>query len=190
MIFYQPNMLHIDRLTHIGRVNRVDVYVHWSVFAIVLLMLWGVLERPLTTLIGISCWMGVMFLHECGHMLAAQRRRSHVFEITLYPVFAFTRFAEPWSRLDHAIIKWGGVLAQLFVALPCLLWINFVGYTPFEAANAALAIFGPFSVAIAIFNLLPFEPLDGKMAWQIVPAVFERVKRRKTQRAAGWRTYR
>lgn len=183
-------MLRIDQLTHIGRINRVDVFVHWSVFAIAAVMLFGVIERPVTTLVGIACWMGVLLLHECGHMVAAQQRGSHVSEIRLYPIFAITCFETPWSRFDHAIIAWGGVIAQFIVAIPILLWIKFLGYTPFNVANEVLTIFGFFSLFIAAFNLLPLRGLDGATAWQIVPAFFERSRRSKQQRASGWRSYR
>jgi stage IV sporulation protein FB len=183
-------MLHIDRLTHVGKINRVDIFVHWSVLAICALMLFGIIEKPVTTLVGIACWMGVLLLHECGHMFAAQRRGSHVEEIVLYPIFAITRFEQPWSRFDHAIIAWGGVLAQMLIAIPVVLWIEFVGYTPYNAANEVLVLFGMFSIAVAVFNLLPVEPLDGKIAWQIFPAYLERMRRGKQQRQTGWRTYR
>ena len=183
-------MLRIHRFTHLGRVNRVDVFVHWSVLAIAAIMLFGAIERPVTTLVGIACWIGVLLLHECGHVVAAQRRGSHVYEIRLYPIFALTFFETPWSRFDHAIIAWGGVIAQAIVALPVLLWIKFLGYTPFNVANEVLTLFGLFSLAVAFFNLLPFKGLDGYIAWQIVPAYIESVRRRKRQSAAGWRSYR
>jgi hypothetical protein len=87
-------MLRIHRFTHLGRINRVDVFVHWSVPAIAAVMLFGVVERPVTTLVGIACWMGVLLLHECGHMVAAQQRGSHVYKIRLYPIFALTSFRQ------------------------------------------------------------------------------------------------
>jgi len=183
-------MLRIDRLTHVGRIDRVDVFVHWSVLAIAFVMLLGVVRQPLTTLVGIFCWMGVLFLHECGHMFAAKRRGSAVHAIELYPIFAVTRFETPWSRFDHAIIAWGGVIAQAIVAIPFVLWIKFFGYTPFDAANEALVLFGFFSLAIAVFNLLPFPPLDGFMAWQIVPAAIERSRHHKRPSPNNWRSYR
>jgi stage IV sporulation protein FB len=183
-------MLKIDRLTHVGRINRLDVFVHWSVFAIAAVILFGVIERPVTSLVGIACWMGVMLLHECGHMVAAQKRGSHVYEIRLYPIFGIACFETPWSRFDHAIIAWGGAIAQCLVAVPVLLWIKFFGYTPFNVANEVLTLFGPFSLFIALFNLLPLQGLDGAITWQIVPAFIERSRRSKQQRVSSWRSYR
>ena len=183
-------MLRIDRLTHVGRIDRVDVYVHWSVLLIAFIMLLGVARQPVQTLVGICCWMGVLLLHECGHMFVAKRRHSAVYAIELYPIFAVTRFETPWSRFDHAAIAWGGVLAQALVAIPMVLWIKFLGYTPFNAANEILVLFGFFSLGLAAFNLLPIQGLDGSIAWQIFPAWFEQVRARKAKSAAGWRGYR
>lgn len=183
-------MLRIDRFTHLGRIDRVDIYVHWSVFAIAIFILLGVVRQPVATLVGIACWFGVMLLHECGHMFAAKKRHSTVHAIELYPIFATTRFDVPWSRFDHAVIAWGGVIAQTLVAIPVVLLVKLLGYTPFEVVNEVLVLFGVFSLAIAIFNLLPFEPLDGKVAWQIFPAAMERFRPRKPKRTSGWRTYR
>jgi Zn-dependent protease len=43
-----------------------------------------------------------------------------------------------------------------------------------EALNAVLVIFGNYSLCAAAFNLLPIRPLDGSVAWGIIPAYFER----------------
>jgi Zn-dependent protease len=42
---------------------------------------------------------------------------------------------------------------------------------------------------LAAFNLLPVRPLDGSMAWRIVPEFIKRVKNRNKKKAsaAGWR---
>ncbi|HLJ86468.1 MAG TPA: site-2 protease family protein [Candidatus Angelobacter sp.] len=48
------------------------------------------------------------------------------------------------------------------------------GYTRFEPVNAILAILGFYNLAIAAFNLIPASPLDGAIAWKIVPELFRR----------------
>ena len=123
-------------------------------------------------------------------MFVAKKRFSAVHAIELYPIYAVTRFDTPWSRFDHALIAWGGVLAQMIVAIPAVLWIKFLGFTPFEIANEALVIWGLFSIAIAVFNLLPFPPLDGAMAWQIFPAWISRSRKVKTKSTSNFRSYR
>ena len=164
----------------------MDVFVHWTVFVVVVLMILGTFQQPLLTLIGLGSYLFVLLLHETGHLVAAQRRGSDVLSIKLYPIFGITCFDTPWSRFDHCIIAWGGVIAQAVVAIPLVLWVWFFGFTPFEPVNAILAIMGFFSLAVACFNLLPIPPLDGATAWGIVPALIERARTGR-QTARKWR---
>jgi hypothetical protein len=99
-----------------------------------------------------------------------------VFSIELYPIYGITRFETPWSRFDHCVIAWGGVLAQAIVALPLVAWVAVFGYTRFEPANVVLALLGFFSLGVAAFNLLFFAPLDGIPAWGLIPALIERAQ--------------
>jgi hypothetical protein len=48
-------------------------------------------RKPVLTLVGLLCYLSVLLIHECGHLIAAQRRGSHVLEIRLYPIF------DPWQ---------------------------------------------------------------------------------------------
>jgi Zn-dependent protease len=83
------------------------------------------------------------------------------------------RFERPDSRVDRALIAWGGVLAQAIVGIPLALYAALVGYTPFAALNAVLVILGGYSLCAAAFNLLPVRPLDGSVAWDLIPAYLE-----------------
>jgi len=77
------------------------------------------------------------------------------------------------------VIGWGGPLAQFALALPIAIGVITFGYTRFQPANAMLAILGFISPAIALFNLLPIAPPDGKAAWSIVSlGLPRRLKRR------------
>lgn len=138
------------------------------------------------TLVGLLSYLSLLLIHECGHLIAAQRRGSHVLEIRLYPIHGKCLFQTPWSRFDHCVIAWGGVIAQAIIALPLLLWLFFFGYTRFDAVNAVLAILGAYSICVAAFNLLPARGLDGSIAWSIIP---EYLRRRRSQPKArsAWR---
>jgi len=181
------------RLTRLLKVRGVEVYVHWSVFAIAMVMLAGTIRRPAMTLVGLTCYLGVLFIHECGHMIAAQRLGCRVNFIELYPIHGRCCFEMPWSRFDHCIIAWGGVLAQLVVALPLVVWLGIFGYTRFDPINAVLAILGCFSLLIAALNLIPAGRLDGTVAWSLIPEWIKRVRARRAKRApkrtTDWRTY-
>jgi Zn-dependent protease len=127
-----------------------------------------------------------MLLHEAGHLFVAQRKHCKVLSIRLYPVFGITYFEIPWSRLDHCLIAWGGVLAQAIVFVPLVTWVAFFGYTRVELLNMVFAILGFFSLGVAILNLLPVPPLDGAIAWTLPAAIMadrrSRVVRRPIHR--------
>jgi Zn-dependent protease len=182
--FEVPIPIKIDKLTEIMRFRGVPVYVHWSVLLIAILILLNVIHHPASSLLGLTAYLGVLLIHESGHLIAAQRMRCDVFSIKLYPIFGITQFETPWSKLDHCVIAWGGVIAQAFVALPVIGWIVLFGYTRFESVNAVLALLGFFSVGVAVFNLLPIPPLDGATAWAIVPELIKRVRHKEPTRSA------
>ena len=179
------------RLTALLRIKGVGVYIHWSVFVIAALMFMGALRRPILTIVGIFCYLSVLLIHECGHMIAAHRIGCRVELIELYPIHGRCCFQQPWSRFDHCVIAWGGVLAQAAVALPLVIWLVFFGYTRFDAVNAVLAILGAFSLIVAAYNLLPAGRLDGTVAWGLIPEWIKRLRdrRKKHKRTTDWRTY-
>ena len=173
-LFKFANPIRFDKRTRIGQIRGVDLYVHWTLFLIAAVILAGVLRRPGLTLLGLAAYWGILLIHETGHLVAAQRLGCQVFSIELYPIFGVTRFGTPWSRLDHCVIAWAGVLAQAVVAIPLVVWVAIFGYTRFEAVNMLFVILGFFSLAIAALNLLPAPPLDGATAWGIFPALIAR----------------
>lgn len=156
------------------QIRGVDTYVHWTVFVVAAVMLANVGSRPVLTLVGLTSYLSMILIHEIGHLVAAQRLGCKVDSIKLYPVFGVTSFEIPWTRLDHCVIAWSGVLAQAVVAIPLVVWVAVFGYTKIGAINAIFAILGYFSLAIAVFNLLPIPPLDGAIAWGLLPALLAR----------------
>jgi len=185
--------LKIERLTRLFKISGVDVYVHWSVFVIAAIMILGAIRQPAMTIVGMICYLSLLLLHECGHMIAARRHRCQVEYIELYPIHGRCCFQIPWSRLDHCAIAWGGVLAQAVVALPLVAYLAVFGYTRFEAVNAVLAVLGGYSLLVVVFNLIPAGRLDGTIAWGLIPELIKRERSRRARRAAkrttDWRTY-
>lgn len=162
------------KLVELASVSGARVLAHWSVLLIGALIVLGALKEPLYASAVLGAYYGVILIHECGHMLVAQRKGCTVFSIELYPIWGITRFQEPYSAYDHYVIAWGGVLAQAVVGVPIVAWIEKFGYTRFEPFNAILVILGFFSLSMAVFNLLPMRPLDGAIAWRLFPALLSR----------------
>jgi Zn-dependent protease len=173
-LFRFSNPIRFDKRTKIGQIRGVDTFVHWTVFLVAAVILAGVLRNPGLTLLGLTAYWGVLLIHETGHLIAAQRLGCDVISIEIYPIFGVTRFGTPWSRVDHCLIAWAGVLAQAVIAIPLIAWIVVFGYSRYEAVNMLFAILGYFSISVAIFNLLPVRPLDGSIAWGIFPALIAR----------------
>ena len=180
----------LKKLYEVMEIKTVKVYVHWSVLLIGGVILAGAVEAPLLAFTVLVSYYAVILIHECGHMIAAQRSGCTVFSIELYPIWGITHFTEPYSRFDHCVIVWAGVVAQLIVALPLIGLFEIVGYTRYQPVNAILAILGFLSVLTVPFNLLPVYPLDGSIAWGLLPALFRGRSTRSPKRQPAWRVWR
>ncbi|HEX3103895.1 MAG TPA: hypothetical protein VHQ22_05565 [Terriglobales bacterium] len=185
--FEIPLPIKIDSLTEVMRIRDVGVYIHWTVLLIAAIILLNVIRHPLLSLLGLTAYLSVLVIHESGHMIAAQRLHCKVFSIEIYPIFGFCRFETPWSRFDHCVIAWGGVIAQAIVAAPIVLYVSIFGYTRFQPVNAVLALLGFFSLGVAAFNLLPIPRLDGSIAWGVIPETIKRIS--SGNRKSSSRTY-
>jgi Zn-dependent protease len=179
------------KLTEIMQIKGVRVYAHWSVLLVGTLILFGAFERPAETLAAWTAYFSVILIHECGHMLAAHRKGYQVLAIELYPIHGCTRFQKPWSRYDHALIAWGGVAAQAAVAVPLVTLVAIFGFTRYDAVNVAIGILGYYSLALAVFNLIPVPALDGANAWYLIPELIKRARNRnaKPKREVDWRRW-
>ena len=180
--------MRLPKLIEVMQIRRVKVFVHWSVLLIGAIILIGAVEAPLLSFVVLFSYYGAILIHECGHMLAAQSKGCAVWSIELYPLWGITRFDEPYSPRDHCIIAWSGVIAQALVGIPLVVWVKMFGYTRYEPANAALAILGFFSLSMVVFNLLPVRPLDGAVAWRLLPTLLKRSPGRAPRSELGWRS--
>jgi membrane-associated protease RseP (regulator of RpoE activity) len=181
-LFKFENPIKLDKQTKIGKIRGVDTYVHWTVLVVAALILSGVVRNPGLTLLGLSAYLAVLLIHETGHLIAAQRMGCRVVSIELYPIFGITEFETPWTRFDHCVIAWGGVIAQAVVAAPLIAWSEIFGSSRIQAFNVLIGILGYYSVVVAIFNLLPIPRLDGSIAWQIFSAWLEQRRARISTR--------
>jgi Zn-dependent protease len=183
-------LLKLKTLFEVMEIKGVKVFAHWSVLLIGAVILAGAIEDPLLAFTVLAAYYGVILIHECGHMIAAQRKGCRVWSMELYPIWGITRFSQPYSHYDRCVIAWGGVVAQTIVGVPLLIWAETLGYTRFPAVNAIILILGFFSLSTAVFNLLPIPPLDGSIAWGLLPSLFKRLRAKPAKREPGWRTWR
>jgi Zn-dependent protease len=161
-------------MTHVGSFRDVAVYVHWSALVIAAIALLESYRNPLVAAIAILSFAGLMLLHEIGHAVMAQRMRSKVYWIHLFPIHGQVCYEQPWSEMDDCLIAWGGVLAQFSVAIPIFAWMACFGYPKSEPLTVLFVILAPFNAWIAAFNLLPVRGLDGSKAWRLMPLLAQR----------------
>jgi Zn-dependent protease len=145
------------------------VHIHWSALALagVLLVIWA--RQPFHAVECVCCYFGVILLHEAGHAAIARRLGYKVLGIYLSGIHGLCRYERPDTLLEDCLVAWGGVLAQMVVAVPviALAHISVVGALPF--AGIFIAAFGYFSLITAAFNLAPARGFDGAKAWRILP---------------------
>ena len=80
------------RLYEVMEINGVKVFAHWSVLLIGATILFGAVTEPAMALAILGSYYGVILLHECGDMVAAQKKHCTVCSIELYPFWGITRF--------------------------------------------------------------------------------------------------
>ena len=177
------------KLIRAGTVGGVPVGIHWTVFAGCALLILVSLPRVAAPICAILAYFAAVVLHEWGHVFAALRYRCNVYRIELYPFMGATQHSQPYSRREHGAIAWAGVAAQAVAAIPLLLALAIFGYTPWAPANAFLGTFVWLSVAMIVFNLLPIPPLDGALAWRLLPPAFglpKWLRFRRPKKRRGW----
>src|SRR3954454_21047800 len=130
----------MKRLFRATQLSGATVYVHWSVVAITAVLLASALEYAASTLFLAAAYLGVLLLHEWGHLVAARNRRCAVWSIELYPIHGITRYSAPYSQYDASVVAWGGVLAQLAVAVPLIAWATVFGFTRIGVVNGLIAM--------------------------------------------------
>lgn len=156
----------------------VPVYMGWSLYPVVILVILGMFS-DVSILVGAISWWGVMVLHEFGHMWYATRQNLRVFEIQLHLFHGLCEYEKPEFPYTNYVIAWGGVIFQLFIAIPCIIILMLIGKDLPWYLLTPVFIFGPASLMIAVINLVPSEGFDGAVCWKAIPLYFKYQKPRK-----------
>jgi len=132
-------------------------------------------------------WLGfllIVIVHELGHAFLVQRRRLHVEDVQVHGLGGVCRFAGG-SAYDHAIIAWGGVLAQALVLLLPAVLLHFL--VPIRNAFLAQFVWAltEINLLLIAINLLPIPMLDGGTAWKLPRMWWRRRKQDRRSKAAS-----
>ncbi len=151
--------------------KQVPVFFHWS---LLLWFPWFYLQsqRLVPALLSSLAMVLVMLAHESGHALMAWLRRTRVHALHVHLLQGRCEHAHPYREIDDVLIAWGGVLAQAaLLVVAVLLQLALVQLAPqaalFMAPAFATLVFS--NLLWMAFNLLPLAPLDGHLAWRIIP---------------------
>jgi Zn-dependent protease len=157
-----------------ARILGASVYVHWSVLVVVALLALVSISSPIHAAVAIASYLGIIVIHEAGHAWVARRLGYGVDAIHVAFLHGYCTHDMPYNEMDHVLIAWGGVAAQLAVAIPILIVATIFDRQDFGYAAPAIAFLGYVNVLIALVNLAPAEGLDGRIAWRVIPLLWRR----------------
>jgi len=159
------------------QVFGATVHVHWSVFVVVTAMLVASIRDPAWALIGVGCYLAVIVLHEAGHAYLSRRLGYQPFNIYLGFAHGCCETETPDTLRDECIIAWGGVLAQLAVAVPLIAVGQLTSLAEYVVFGPLIGFLGYISALVALMNLAPARGFDGHSAWRLIPLLFAEHRR-------------
>ena len=162
----------------LGRVAGIEIRVHWSWFAIFLLLTWWLAEgffkdvyedwsggeRWGSAVVAALVFFASVLLHELSHSLTARRLGLPVRSITLFIFGGVSALeGEPKSAGQEFRVAIVGpltsfALAGVFGVVALIAWASDASGEPVGAIAEYLAFI---NLAVGIFNMLPGYPLDG-----------------------------
>jgi Zn-dependent protease len=162
------------------KIFSADIFIHWSFILGMLVLGFIFSPDPAYTLLVSGSIFALFFIHESGHAFAAKKLGYPPSYILFQDIRGFCVYEYlPNSELDKdkSIIAWGGVLAQLALAIPIVTISNFYPQNTPSFLSPVINIFGYFSLLIIVFNLLPVKGLDGSEAWKLIGFWLNSVKK-------------
>jgi Zn-dependent protease/predicted transcriptional regulator len=157
----------------IGRFGGVEVRLHWSLLAVVALLVWSLADGILPAqnpglsdgeYLGAATAAALLFvasilLHELGHSWVARREGIEVDSVSLWLFGGVAEFKDRFRSAGAEFrVAFSGPLVSIGLGL-LFMAIAQVGLP--SAADGAVAWLGYINLILAAFNLLPASPLDG-----------------------------
>lgn len=165
----------------LGRLSAIGspVSVHWSVLLIIAVLVLYAVGSPAYAALAIVSYLAMIAIHELGHALVARRLGCEVLEIRIAVLHGQCIYEQADRGWDRALIAWGGVAAQLCVAVPVLIFASVMGNRDLAYLGPIVAFLGYVNLLVALVNLAPSPGLDGADAWRIVPLFLRRLRKPK-----------
>jgi len=160
------------------RIVGAPVYIHWSALVVIAAIFLFSLSSPIYGAIAVASYLGIIVVHEIGHAIVAMKLKYGVTAIKIGAVHGLCEYEEPYSEWEDVIIAWGGVAAQVVVALFVLTIAALYTGDSYGYFGPVVAFLGYINLVIAAVNLAPSPWLDGYKTWRIVPLLEGRSRAR------------
>ncbi len=155
----------------VGRLRGVPIRLHWST-ALGAFFFGGLRFVP-------AFWLAFVVLvlvHEFGHALFAQRLGHRALAVDVTGFGGLCHWdARRASALDHYVVAWGGVVAQLLLLLLTATYSAIAGPPTSVIEAQIVSAFIGTNLWLIGLNLIPVAPLDGARAWKL----FGELRRRR-----------
>ena len=161
------------------------LHVHWSALVAAGLLFGAFASQPIHAAIAVACYFSVILLHEAGHALFAKQLGYRPLNVYLTFIHGLCETEAPDWEKESSTIAWGGVLAQLAVALPLIVVSQLIPAGAVPLFPIVVAILGYMSVLVALMNLAPAKGLDGQEAWKLFPILFSELRARGSAKKAA-----
>jgi len=164
------------------KIKGTPIRFHWSTVLILLLIAITYLyklEFPVT----VFALLIILLSHELGHKWFASMLNLKSSKIDIYPIGGVCYSEVAQTEYENAFIAWGGVAVQAMIFIPALSIYYFVGADnlPYKL-NELFYYLGISNLIIALINLIPIAPLDGKECWKAIPMYLKYGSMRKPRK--------
>ena len=164
------------------KIYGAPVYIHKINLAIIAILLIFTLNDPISGPITLCSYLSIILLHEYGHAFFINKLGYKTHAIYLGVIHGLCEYELPYIMKHQAIIAWGGVLAQLFVAIPLIIISQTTDISRIQGVSQIVAFLGYISALVSVVNLAPARGLDGATAWKIFPILIKEKLNKKPKR--------
>jgi Zn-dependent protease len=118
-----------------------------------------------------GAWLGifvVVLVHELGHAAMVRASGAEVRDVVVHGAGGECSWQGDVTRLQRALIAWGGVFAQLILYVVAVVCIRVVRPSDEGMIGDFVYACTAYNLRLAALNLIPMRPLDGYEAFKIV----------------------
>lgn len=167
----------------VGSFGGAPVRLHWTI-PVGAMLFGGRAFAP-------AFWIGFVVLvlgHELGHATVVRYFRHRNVSVDVTGFGGMCRWSGNATPFERAVIAWGGVAVQAIMALVAAAVFVVVGWPSNPHIAQLFDLFLRANLMLIALNLLPFAPLDGAVAWNILRYLPQKNGSQKNTRRAFQRT--